>query len=89
MNYTGPGSGPPLVTVVETPEFIRQGKGLLTDAEREALIAYLAANPTAGVVIPGTGGVKEVALGPRGAAGSAGARESSTSFTAPGFRCFC
>jgi len=37
-----------LVTVVETPEFIRRAEKLMTEGEREELISYLAANPTAG-----------------------------------------
>jgi hypothetical protein len=40
-------SAAPLVTVVEAPEFIRRTDKLLSDGEREELIGYLAANPTA------------------------------------------
>jgi hypothetical protein len=63
----------PLVTVVETPEFIRRVEKLLDDDEREALIAFLAANPTAGDLIPGTGGVRKLrwALEGRGKRGGA------------------
>src|SRR5436309_20337 len=63
----------PLVTVVETPEFIRRVEKLLDDDEREALIAYLAANPTVGDLIPGTGGVRKLrwALEGRGKRGGA------------------
>jgi hypothetical protein len=66
-------SSAPLVTVVETPEFIRRVEKLLGDDEREALIAYLAANPTAGDLIPGTGGVRKLrwALEGRGKRGGA------------------
>jgi len=53
-------SSAPLVTVVETPEFIRRVEKLLGDDEREALIGFLAANPTAGDLIPGTGGVRKL-----------------------------
>jgi hypothetical protein len=53
----------PLVTVVETPEFIRRTEKLLDEKEREALIGYLAANPTAGDLIPGTGGVRKLRWG--------------------------
>jgi hypothetical protein len=48
------------VTVVETPEFIDRAAKLMTDEDREALIAHVAANPTAGDLIPGTGGVRKV-----------------------------
>ena len=51
---------PPLVTVVETPEFIRRTDKLMTATERDELIAYLAANPTVGDLLPGTGGVRKL-----------------------------
>ena len=50
----------PLVTVVETAEFIRRIDELMDDDERAALILYLAENPTAGDLIPGTGGVRKL-----------------------------
>lgn len=53
-------STPPLVTVVETPEFINRANKLMTDENREELVAFLAANPTAGDLIPGTGGVRKL-----------------------------
>lgn len=49
-----------LVTVVETPEFIRRIDKLMDEDERAALILYLAENPTAGDLIPGTGGVRKL-----------------------------
>jgi hypothetical protein len=48
------------ITVIETPSFLRDAKKMLDDAEREALINYLAYNPKAGVVIKGTGGVRKI-----------------------------
>ena len=60
MHYTGRVSVVPLVTVVETPEFISRADKLMTDENREELIAYLAANPSAGDLIPGTGGVRKL-----------------------------
>ncbi len=54
MDYTDPVSGV-LVTVVETPEFIRRADKLLADDEREALVGHLAANPLAGELISGNG----------------------------------
>ncbi len=75
------------VTVVETPEFISRAKKLLTDEDREELIGYLAYNPTAGDVVSGAGGVRKILGGTfRGEAREA-EQESSTSFTAPAFRC--
>lgn len=60
MDYTGITSFPPLMTVVETPEFVTRASRLLADEERDALIFYLAAHPTAGCVIPGTGGIRKL-----------------------------
>ena len=48
------------VTVVETPSFLRDAKKMMSDAEREILINFLAYNPNAGVVIKGTGGVRKI-----------------------------
>ena len=64
----------PLVTVVETPEFIRRVEKLLDDDERESIIAYLAANPKAGYLIPGTGGVRKLRWGLEGRGKRGGAR---------------
>ena len=49
-----------LLTVIETPSFIRDAKKLLDDEEREALINYLASSPNAGVLIKGTGGIRKL-----------------------------
>jgi hypothetical protein len=48
------------VTVIETPSFLQDGKKLLDDDEREALVYYLAYNPNAGVLVRGTGGIRKV-----------------------------
>ena len=47
-------------SVVETPEFLSATRKLMTDAERSALIDYLAYHPNAGDLIPGTGGVRKL-----------------------------
>ena len=62
----------PLITIVETPEFIADASRVMTDENREELIAHMAANPSAGDLIPGTGGVRKlrwklVGRGKRGA----------------------
>jgi mRNA-degrading endonuclease RelE of RelBE toxin-antitoxin system len=59
-----------MFTVVETPTFIRRAEKLLTRAEHDALITFLAMNPEAGDVIEGTAGVRKV----RFAAGGKGKR---------------
>jgi hypothetical protein len=40
-----------IVTVVETPEFQRRARSLMSEDERLALIDHVARNPTAGVSI--------------------------------------
>ena len=53
-------SEPAYITVVETRPFIEDATRCLKENEREEFIGYIARNPTAGVVIPGTGGVRKV-----------------------------
>ena len=45
---------------VETPTFTRQASKLFDEDEKRELIDFLAANPLAGEVIPGTGGVRKL-----------------------------
>lgn len=61
------------VSVVETPEFLSATRKLMSDGERTLLVDYLAYNPTAGDLIPGTGGVRKLrwALEGRGKRGGA------------------
>jgi len=61
------------ITVVETPEFVSAARRLLGDEERAVLVDYLAYNPTAGDLIPRTGGVRKLrwALEGRGKRGGA------------------
>lgn len=49
-----------LVTVAETPLFVRQAAAIWDDDERLEFVTYIAANPEAGDVIPDTGGVRKV-----------------------------
>ena len=63
-----------LHTVVETPEFQRRVRGLLRVGETEALIDYLAANPDAGDVMPGTGGARKLRRAVQGKGKSGGIR---------------
>jgi hypothetical protein len=51
---------PALVSIVELQAFIRDTEGVLADSEKAELKGYLAANPEAGVVVPGTGGVRKL-----------------------------
>lgn len=63
----------PMYTVVETETFIRYTDSFWRENERQALIAWLAHNPCAGDVIPGTGGLRKIrwsrsSMGKRGGA---------------------
>lgn len=61
------------ITVIETPEFLAATRKLMDDEERSLLAAYLAHHPTAGDLVPGTGGVRKLrwALAGRGKSGGA------------------
>jgi hypothetical protein len=65
---------PRLQTVVETPEFVGSVERVLTEAERVALIDHLAAHPTAGDLMQGTGGARKLRWGAKGKGKSGGAR---------------
>ena len=57
-----------MLTIVETPTFAADAKAIWTEEERGAFCGWLAANPEAGEVIPGSGGCRKVrwAVGGRG-----------------------
>jgi hypothetical protein len=61
------------ITVVETDEFLSLARKMMDENEREELVDYLAYHPSAGVVIPGSGGVRKLrwALEGRGKRGGA------------------
>jgi hypothetical protein len=73
MDYTRTKSAALRVTVVETPQFIEQSSQLMTEAQHDELIAFLSANPDAGDVVSGTGGIRKLrwALAGRGKRGGA------------------
>jgi hypothetical protein len=48
------------VSVVETPQFVRQADDVWSDDERHEFVDYIARNPEVGDVIPETGGVRKV-----------------------------
>lgn len=60
-----------LLTVAELPEYLRTAAKLLSDAERRAIVDYIAEHPKAGDLIEGTGGVRKLrwARGGRGKSG--------------------
>ena len=61
-------------TVAETPTFSRQAERLFDEDEKSELISFLAENPTAGDVIPETGGVRKVRFAASGKGKRGGAR---------------
>ena len=54
---------PVLITVAETPEYIRCATRLFSAADRMEVVEYLAANPKAGDLMQGTGGVRKLRWG--------------------------
>jgi hypothetical protein len=48
------------ITVVEVEPFPSRAAALWSDEERSAFIDFIAWNPLAGRIIPGTGGVRKV-----------------------------
>jgi len=60
-------------TVVETPSYLADAERLFSSDERKAIVDRLAADPTCGVVIPGSGGIRKVrfGFGVRGKSGGA------------------
>jgi hypothetical protein len=55
--------GSPLPTVIALPMFDRAAKGLLTEDDLDALTWRLSENPTEGVVMAETGGVRKLCIG--------------------------
>jgi len=65
---------PVLQTVAETPTFTNQADKIFTEDEKIDVINSLAADPTAGELIKGTGGVRKVRFPLPGCGKSGGAR---------------
>lgn len=62
-----------MLTVIETPIFMRMAAEVFGDDERKLLIDWIAGNPEAGDVIPSAGGLRKVrwsrgGMGKRGGA---------------------
>ncbi|WP_318719839.1 transcriptional regulator [Pseudomonas capsici] len=49
-----------MYTIIETDIFKRYAESIWRDGERHEFITWLAANPLAGDVIPGSGGLRKV-----------------------------
>ncbi len=63
-----------MLTVVETQTFQKQVAKVWTQEERHAFIDWIAANPEAGDVIPGGGGMRKVRWAVAGKGKRGGAR---------------
>lgn len=62
------------ISVIETPEFLAATRKLMGDDERALLVEYLAYNPAAGDLVPGTGGIRKLRWGLEGRGKRGGAR---------------
>jgi hypothetical protein len=63
-----------MYTIIETEVFQRAAESIWSDQERLQFIAWLAASPEAGDVIPGSGGCRKVRWGRGGMGKRGGAR---------------
>jgi hypothetical protein len=62
-------------TVIETPRFLASAdRDGLDDEERASIVTLIAANPSLGELIPGTGGARKFRLAGRGKGKSGGYR---------------
>ena len=59
---------------MELPEFTRRAKRILTNEEIDALLYHLSANPDAGNLIEGTGGIRKLRRASKGKGKSGGSR---------------
>lgn len=55
-----------MITVIETPQFSKKSKQIMTQAEKDDLIETIAKNPKAGEVIPKTGGIRKLRVAREG-----------------------
>jgi len=61
-------------TIVELPEFQQRRAKLLFELESTGIINYLAAHPTAGSIMQGTGGIRKLRWAAKGKGKSGGVR---------------
>jgi hypothetical protein len=62
------------ITVAETQAFARSADRIWSEEERSELVDYVARNPEAGDLIPGTGGVRKMRWARAGSGKRGGAR---------------
>lgn len=63
-----------MFTVIETPTFQKQSEKVWSQSERHEFIDWIAANPTAGDVVPGADGARKVRWAVQGKGKRGGAR---------------
>ena len=63
-----------MITIAETGEYRKKATVLLPEEDHDALKAYLAEHPKAGVIMEGTGGVRKLRWAIPGKGKSGGAR---------------
>lgn len=63
-----------LVGVIESKPYLAAAEKLMSEEERAAVVDMIAADPEAGVVIPGTGGLRKVRIALRGRGKRGGGR---------------
>jgi hypothetical protein len=61
-------------TVVEMPGYLKAAEAIFTQAERDRIVAMVAANPECGEIIQGTGGFRKVRVARGGMGKRGGAR---------------
>lgn len=63
-----------MYTVIETPTFVRLAGEYWNDEDRSGFINFIAGDPEAGDVVPGSGGVRKVRWGSAGRGKRGGVR---------------
>ena len=61
-------------TIIESREFTKKASRIWSESERDTFLYYITRNPLAGVVIPGTGGVRKIRWGRHGRGKRSGVR---------------
>jgi len=63
-----------MYTIVETPTFVAEAARLWSDDERLEFFAWIAENPEAGTVVPGSGGCRKIRWSRQGVGKRGGTR---------------
>jgi hypothetical protein len=74
LAYSGGMATKILVTVVETPSYLRRAEKLLSEEERFAVVNLVAEDPECGNLMRGTGGVRKMRFAREGGGKSGGYR---------------